>query len=239
MIRAPKTKSLPLRSLVALLVVAAPIAGSDARADGPTLAFLDVLVRPYGDNAALDMLGGGAHQGRWAASAQGGWAWSAVRAQYGVASRLALVAQVETALGARWQPAAGVGVRLVDARHLRLSAEALLGWLVQTGEVTARGPTAELRLRLAVPIGRAVAWVVLGTRHALLPDRTTIERAAGTEIAWSLRHEWTPWIGAGVGVVITRGFGLSVGIDYGWIGAPDSIVIPGFHLALHFGGGGR
>ncbi len=219
------------------LVCALVFCAAPARAEESVSTATEVTSRPFAESAVKDMLGGGAKVGRWGITLQGGWAWSAARAQLGVANRLSVLFQFETALGVRFQPAAGVSVRLLDWAHARVSAELLAGWLIQTGEISKRGPTGELRFRTAFPAGRWVPYLVLGTRHALLPDRTSIERVAGGETQWSVRHEWTPWIGAGLAIAIKPWLGIDVGVDYGWIGAPATIVLPGFHLGVHFGGG--
>ncbi|HPH25423.1 MAG TPA: hypothetical protein PLA87_01145, partial [Pseudomonadota bacterium] len=57
-----------------------------------------------------------------------------------------------------------------------------------------------------------------------------------TQITWTARHEWTPWGTLGVGIALTPRLGLDVGVDYGWVDAPQSVAIPGFHLGLYFGG---
>lgn len=188
-------------------------------------------------NPVADQLGGGADAGRWSVAVSGGWAWSALRGQYGFGSRLAALAQVETALGFRFQPAGGLGVRLLSHKHARIAAEGLFGWLFQLGELEKRGPTLEARVRFAFPAGRVVPYVLLGTRHAILSDRTSIERASGSTSKYTVRHEWTPWLGAGLGAVITKNVGLELGLDYGWVDAPETVVIPGFHLAVLVGGG--
>ena len=61
------------------------------------------------DAAPLDIPGTGARAaGSWAGAVQVGWPWFALRAQVGVARRLALLLEVETALARRWRPAFGV-----------------------------------------------------------------------------------------------------------------------------------
>lgn len=184
-----------------------------------------------------DAVAGAPARGDYVLSLQGGWAFSALRAQVGMTKRLALIGELESVLLLRNRPMLGVGMRWIDKPGFRMTGEALVGWLFQNSEEIRRGPNAELRVKMAVPLRRAVPYLVLGTRHALLPDLTTIERASGTDWYWTARHEWTPWATLGVGVAITRAWGLDLGINYGWVDAPNTIALPGFHLGLHYGGG--
>lgn len=187
-------------------------------------------------HAALDGVAGTPGEGAAVLTAMGGWPFSSLRAHAGLTNRLALESEVESVLGLRYRPMLGLGLRIAAGEHLRLTGDALVGWLFQRGEEVRRGPNGELRLRLAVPVGRFVPYLVLGTRHAFLPDLTTIERASGVDTTWSVRHEWTPWATLGLGFGISRRFGIDLGIDYGWVGAPESIALPGVHVGLHFGG---
>jgi len=191
----------------------------------------------FAEHAALDGVAGGPLPHRYVLTMQGGWAFSALRSNVGLTERLSLLSELETALGRRYRPMLGLGVQVVRGDRFRLTGELLGGWLFQRSEELLRGPNVELRLRMALPRGRFVPYLVLGTRHAFLPDLTTIERISGeTETSWSVRHEWTPWATLGLGFGITPGIGLDLGIDYGWVGAPDTIALPGVHLGLHFGG---
>ena len=192
------------------------------------------------DAAPLDVLGTGARaRGGWAGAVQLGWPWFSARGQVGVARRLALVLEVETALARRWRPAFGVSLRWVDRRHVRLGGELLLGWLVQGEPLVRRGPSGELRMRVAFPVGRFAPYLSLGTQHAVLPDRTRIVGAAGTDTQWSARHEWTAKASVGLAVVCTQHLALDLGVDLAWVDAPRTISLPGFHLGVLFGGGPR
>lgn len=193
--------------------------------------------KPALNQAVLDGIGGAPARGDYVLSVQGGWAFSALRAQVGLTKRLAFVGEVESVLLLRNRPMLGVGLRWVDHPRIRITGDALVGWLFQNSEEIRRGPNAELRVRIAIPFRRFVPYAVLGTRHALLPDLTTIERASGTETSWSFRHEWTPWATIGLGFGITRSIGIDIGINYGWVDAPNTIALPGIHAGLHFGGG--
>ncbi len=188
-------------------------------------------------DATLDAVTVAGAPGRWTATASGGFPWITLRGQYAPAGRLAVVAEVQTALLRRWTPSAGLALRVVDASHFRMGVELLAGWLVQTGATARRGPTVDLRVRLAFPVGRVVPFVTLASRHTALFDRTETQRASGTSTGWSARHEWTPWPGLGVAVAITRRVGVELGVEWPFVDAPDTVSIPGAHLALHLGGG--
>lgn len=190
--------------------------------------------------APFDLVGGGARErGAWAAAVQLGYPWFGLRAQLGVRPRLTVLAEVETALARRWRPALGLGLRWVDRPHLRLSGEVLLGWLIQGEPLDRRGPNAEARLRLAVPVGRVAPYLTLGTQHTVLADRTRVIRESGTTTDWSARHEWTLKASLGLAVALTRRVGLEFGVDLAWVDAPRSISLPGLHLGVLFGGGPR
>jgi len=189
------------------------------------------------DPVVLDQLAGGPAKGAWGVSVQGGYPWFTLRALVGVGARLAPLLELETALGRRFTTSLGLSLAWVNRPRFRLSGEVLLGWMLQEGENSRRGPSGELRLRMAIPTRRVVPYLVLGTRHALLPSRTRIERESGTDTSWSVRHEWTPWGTLGIGIRISQQLGIDLAADYGWVDAPSSVAIPGAHLGLHFGGG--
>lgn len=229
--------SLVLALALALVQPTAP--ATSVAADGPAEARRARRTR-FGESAAFDLIGGGARRrGAWAAGVQLGYPWFGLRAQVGVVPRLAVIAEVETALAQRWRPALGISLRWVDRPHLRLSGELLLGWLIQGEPLDRRGPNAEARLRLAIPVGRVAPYLTLGTQHTLLSDRTRIIRASGTTTDWSARHEWTLKASLGLAVAIRPRVGLDFGIDLAWVGAPNSVGIPGLHAAVLFGGGPR
>lgn len=187
------------------------------------------------ESAPFDLAGGGARPGDWAVELSGGWPWSRVRAQVGLAHGLTPLVELETALGRRFRPALGLGLRWVDRPHVRLSGEVLFAWLfVNVPELRKRGPQGELRLRLAFPVRRVAPYLTLGTRHTLLTDRSSIERLAGTDITRSYRHNWTGWASLGVVVAITEQVGIELGMDYPWVDSP-TFPIPGFHAGVMFG----
>jgi len=132
-----------------------------------------------------------------------------------------------------------VSLRWVDRKHVRLGGEVLLGWLVQGEPLVRRGPSGELRMRLAFPVGRVAPYLGIGTQHAVLPDRTRIIGADGTDTQWSARHEWTPKASLGLAVLCTQHLAIDAGIDLAWVDAPRTIALPGFHLGVLFGGGPR
>lgn len=187
------------------------------------------------DAAPFDLAGGGGRPGDWAVELSGGWPWSRLRAQASFVHGLTPIVEFETALGRRFRPALGLGLRWLDKPHVRISGEAMLGWLfVTVPELRKRGPQGELRLRLAFPVRRVAPYLTLATRHTLLSDRTTIERLSGTEVTRSYRHNWTGWASLGVVVAITEQVGVELGIDYPWVDYP-TLPIPGFHAGVMFG----
>ncbi len=228
-------------SAFALAALLSPqVDGAQSAANGtvlqPMVPALDPSLLPT-DPVVLDQLAGGPAKGAWGVSVQGGYPWFTLRALVGVGTRLAPLFELETALGRRFTTSLGLSLAWVNRPHFRLSGEVLLGWLLQEGEISRRGPSGELRLRMAIPTRRVVPYLVLGTRHALLPSRTRIERESGTDTSWSVRHEWTPWGTLGIGIRISQQLGIDMAADYGWVDAPSSVAIPGAHLGLHFGGG--
>lgn len=234
--------------LALVLAAAAPVREPPVPGDRPAPGPGD---RPGGDPRAarrvrfvdagpLDIVGTGARaRGGWAAGLQLGWPWFGLRAQVGVASRLAVLLEVETALAQRWRPAVGLSLRWVDRPHVRLGGEVLLGWLAQGEPLVRRGPSGELRMRLAFPVGRVAPYLSLGTQHTALPDRTRVIGANGTDTQWSARHEWTPRASVGLAIVCTRHVAIDLGVDLAWVDAPRTIALPGFHLGALFGGGPR
>lgn len=188
-------------------------------------------------HAIANAVGGAPAKGDYVLSLQGGWPFTTARAQIGLNKRLALLAEVESVFFLRNRPMLGVGMRWVDKPNFRITGDALFGWLFQNAEEIRRGPNAELRIRMAIPLKRFVPYMMLGTRHAFLPDLTTVERASGTDSFWTVRHEWTPWATLGLGFALTRKWGIDLGIDAGWVDAPTTIAIPGIHAGIHYGGG--
>lgn len=186
--------------------------------------------------SAFEGASGVSSEGRWLASATAGYPWWGVRLQLGLRHGLSPLVEVQTALARRWRPAAGLSMLWVNLPRLRIGGEALLGWLFQSGELGRRGPNAELRVRIAAPLRRIAPYIMLGSQHTLLADRTTVIRASGEERSWSLRGEWTGWGTVGVAVPITRRVGLDLGVDLTWVDAPETIAIPGAHGGIIIGG---
>ena len=191
-----------------------------------------------GEAASFDLLGGGSQAGAWAVGFSGGWPWSSLRAQAGVGKGLTPLIVLDTAVFRRWEPMAGLSGRFVDRPEGRLSGELLLGWTVQTGVLASHGPRIVGRVRLmGFPEGRAAPWLGLATGHAFYVDETVRDGADGEQAARSVRHEWAPIIEGGVAIAITEHVGLNVGADYRFVGAPDTLSLPGFHVGVQFGGG--
>ncbi len=186
--------------------------------------------------SAFQAAQGVSSEGRWQASATAGYPWWGVRLQLGLRHGLSPVVEVQTALARRWRPAAGLSMLWVNLPRLRIGGEALFGWLFQAGELSRRGPNAELRVRVAVPLRRLAPYVMLGSQHTLLADRTTIVRPGGEERSWSLRGEWTGWGTVGLAIPITTRVGLDLGVDLTWVDAPETIAIPGGHGGIIIGG---
>ncbi|MCB9755202.1 MAG: hypothetical protein H6713_35130 [Myxococcales bacterium] len=215
------------------------VAGADAGGDAKaTRAAARVARRTrFAESAPVDVVGGGSRAGTWAGAVQIGYPWQTLRLQVGAWRTLTPLVELEAALFRRFRPAVGLGLRWVDRPRVRLTGDVLLGWFVQLGELARRGPNAELRLRLAFPSGRVAPYLMLATRHTLLFDRTRVISPGGTTTSWSARHDWTPWATLGLAIVITDAFGIELGIDWPWVGAPDGVAIPGVHLGALFGGG--
>ena len=94
------------------------------------------------------------------------------------------------------------------------------------------------RARLLFRLGRVSPWLTLGSRHTVLFDRTQTIRANGTTTEWSARHRWSPQIGFGVVVGVTRQFGFDVGVDWHLTDVETTAVsLPGLHLGVQVGGG--
>jgi hypothetical protein len=210
--------------------------GVSPRAPGPPPA-VTLLLRPPEERVLVDQLVGGPRRGAWGVSLQGGYPFSSLRALVGVGHGLAPLVEVETALFRRFTGSVGLSLVWVQRPRFRLAGEVLLGWLLQASELPRRGPSAELRIRLGIPTRWVMPYLSLGTRHALLPSRTRIERATGVETGWSVAHEWSPTGSLGLGIHIHRRVALDLGVDQVWVDAPQSVAIPGFHIGLHVGGG--
>lgn len=219
----------------------APASGADLAAiaapSPPPVRAETLLLLPPDERVLVDQLAGGPRRGAWGVSLQGGYPFFSLRALVGVAHGLAPLVEVETALGRRFTTSLGLSLAWLRRPRVRLSGEVLLGWMLQESELPRRGPSGELRLRLAIPTRWVVPYLILGTRHALLPSRTRIERQSGIDTEWTVRHEWTPTGSIGLGIHLHRRVGLDLGADYGWVDAPQSVAIPGFHIGLHVGGG--
>jgi len=186
--------------------------------------------------STFEVAQGVSSEGRWAASISGGYPWSALRVQLGLRHGLSPLFEVQMALARRWRPAFGLAMLWLDRPRLRISGEGLVGWLFQSGELARRGPNAELRVRIAVPMRRLAPYLMLGSQHTLLTDRTTIIRPGGEERSLSLDGEWTGWATVGLAFAINKRVGIDLGVDLTWVDAPETIAIPGAHAGLIIGG---
>ena len=191
-----------------------------------------------GELASLDVLGGGSDPGAFAVGVRGGWPWWGFRFQVGVKGGWTPLVDLDSALGRRWEPGVGVGKRIFDHPRGRLSAEILLGWQFQTGELAQRGPSGAMRLRLLGIVGRVNPWFLVGGRHTLLVDRTRTITAEGTSTRLSARHRWSPHLAFGVVVGITKHVGFDIGVDWHFVDVGTvAVSLPGIHLGVQFGGG--
>ena len=215
---------------LAILSAGLLLAGA-ATAAPPAPAPLD------GEPASFDLLGGGSQPGAWAVGIAGGWGWSSLRAQVGVGKGVTPVVVLDTALFRRWEPMVGISGRIVDRPEGRLSGELVVGWTVQTGILAANGPRITGRVRLMGLLDRVAPWLAVATGHTLYFERTDLDTAAGADSSTAVRHEWAPIIEGGVAIAITKSIGLDVGLDYRFVGAPEKLALPGFHVGVQLGGG--
>lgn len=190
------------------------------------------------DPVAIRAAYGVAGERGWLVGVQGGYPWSGLRAQLGLRGGLSPLVELQSARLRRFRPAVGVSRLWYAGRRLRIGSEALVGWLFQVGDLARRGPNLELRLRLAVRVRlRFTPYLMIGSQHTLLADRTTIEAAEGTTRTWSLRGEWTGFATLGVLIAATPNLGLDFGLDAAWVdAAAGTPAIPGAHAGLVFGG---
>ncbi len=202
----------------------------------PTQPSPEALHQSTNARRVFDGIAGGAPKGVWTVGLQGGYPWQTLRGQVGIGKGLAPIVELETALFRRWRPSVGLSIASVNVPRFRLSGEVLFGWLVQLGAAKRLGPQGILRLRFTLPLGRAAPYLVLGTRHALLTDRSTVIRADGTETTRKIRHNWTGWATLGVAIALTDSIGIDIGLDWPWVDAP-SVSIPGIHAGFWIGGG--
>ncbi|MCK6508715.1 hypothetical protein L6R29_01960 [Myxococcota bacterium] len=191
----------------------------------------------WAESAVLDIQGGGARPGAFAFSLQGGFPWQALQAQVGMVGRLSGILLYESALLARHQISAGLGLRYVDLPGFRLSGEVFLGAIVQTGSIAYNAPSGELRLRMSWRWGRFFPYLWVGSRHALLFQSRSIDSSQGPRQEISVSHRWSPMASLGVAYAWSPRWALRIGVDWGWVDM-QSIPIPGAHLALIYGFGG-
>ncbi|MBK8262231.1 MAG: hypothetical protein IPK80_12955 [Nannocystis sp.] len=186
--------------------------------------------------AAVEAASGVSKPGRWLTNVSAGYPWWSARLQLGLPRGLSPLLEVNTALGRRWRPAVGLATLWVSRPHLRIGGEALFGWLLQGGDLYRVGPNVELRLRLAVPLRRAVPYVVLGSQHTLLSERFTTEREGGsTTRQIRLGGEWMGWASLGLIVAATPRLGIDFGVDLTGADSLRAPSIPGAHFGLVFG----
>ena len=189
-------------------------------------------------SATGDLLGGSSAKGQWTTSVIGGFPWFGGRGQLGLGKRMSLMSEFNTAIGNRFQPSIGGSVSLVEGTAGKVSAEALLGWQFQHGALPQYGPSALVGVRAAGRLGPVWPYLHLHSRSVLRGDRTILVTADGEDRSMAWSHRWTPSVMGGVGVHITRGFGLDLGMGYHWadVGAYE-VRIPAIRAALHVGGG--
>jgi hypothetical protein len=214
---------------------ATPETKSTAPSDAPppkSAARRGVGIEPTAFQAAS----GVSSEGRWLVNVSAGYPWWAARMQLGLRHGLSPVFEVQTARFRRWRPAVGLAMLWLERPRARISGEALFGWLVQGGELARRGANVELRVRAAFPLRRVAPYVMAGSQHTLLADRTTIIRASGESREWSFRGEWTGWGTVGLIAAVSQNVGLDFAVDLTWVDAPATVAIPGAHAGLIIGG---
>lgn len=192
-----------------------------------------------GDPATFDIVGGGSPEGAWAIGLTGGYPWSSLRLQMGMRGGLTPLLALETALFQRWEPGLGFSGRILDRPRGRLSAEVVVGWTVETGEVPQNGPRVQGRLRLLGILGRVGPWMSVSTGHSFYLDETVRISASGEETSIAARHQWSPTVEAGVAIAITKHVGVELGFDWHFVGAPERFALPGLHLGVQVGAGPR
>lgn len=231
-----------LAGLASAPAAAAPLASSTTVDEGPPRPERDHAgddrKTRFLESAPFDLVGGGSRRGDWAVELSAGFPWQRLRGQLGVGWGLTPIVELDSVLGRRFRPALGLGLRWLDRPHARITGEVLLGWDWQlTPELSRRGPNGELRVRMAFPVRRVAPYLVLGTRHTLLMDRTTVVAAGGDERSWSARQAWTLWGSLGLAIAINDHVGLDLGLDFPWVDPPTPS-IPGAHVGLILGGWG-
>ncbi|MBN93302.1 MAG: hypothetical protein CL928_04410 [Deltaproteobacteria bacterium] len=200
---------------------------------GPALA--------QGPSVTVDWASASSRPGAWSTGVQGGWPWSGLRAQLGLAQRVTLVGELDTAVFRRFQPSAGLGLLLVGTPKARVSLELGLGSVVQGGVLPQQGPSGTLRLRLVASPGPVGPYLVAGTRHTLLHDRTRTYRLGveDPEVSVQLSHRWSPWLQVGLAFAPTRHFGFDVAIDWHFVDVGVvALTLPGVHFGIQVGNPG-
>ena len=197
-----------------------------------TVAYAGSPTQESGPTAA--MLTGASAPGQWDAGLALGYPWTRARVQRGLDNGWTPFVEVDSALYTRTRPAVGMSLPWID-RRWRVSGEATVGWLEQTGTLAERGPSGSLAMRVGRARGRVLPYLHAGTEHTLIMDRVVTDTADGEVIENVARHAWTLTGAMGVGIALGRGWGLDVGLDLPWVDVPRPS-IPGIHLGVQFGG---
>lgn len=169
--------------------------------------------------------------------AQGGWPWYGWRIDASPRDALGAFAEIDLALGNRWQPSAGVRWAPLRSGLSSLNLELSLGAQYQRGTLAQRGPS--LKARVHGRLGDTIfgyGW--LGSRHTVLFDQIRVQTRDGVQTSWEVRHLWTPSLALGGGWQISDAWSVALGVDLRLADVGfTTISLPGLHLLIDWAGG--
>lgn len=170
-------------------------------------------------------------------TAQGGWPWYGWRFDAMPRDALVAFAEIDLALGNRWQPSAGVRWAPLRAGLSALHLELSVGAQYQRGTLAQRGPS--LKARIRGRLGETLfgyGW--LGSRHTLLFDQTRVQTRGGVETSLEVRHLWTPSLALGGGWQVNDAWSVALGLDLRFADVGfTAISLPGLHVLINWAGG--
>ncbi len=174
---------------------------------------------------------------RLAVRAQGGWPWYGWRLDIMPRDTLGGFAEMDIALGNRWQPSLGVRWSPLREGRSALNLELSAGAQYQRGTLAQRGPSLKARVR-----GRwgetlfGYGW--LGSRHTLLFDQIRVQTRGGVEASTRVTHLWTPSLAIGGGWQISRAWSVAIGLDMRFADVGVTFLsLPGLHVLIDWAGG--